>query len=59
MKFSVEDDLSEEECQQLLNKYMPDHIKKTKITQRLFIRWVELDIPSRDQHANRQHMGED
>ena len=39
VKFSTEPDLEEEECQQLLLKYMPAHIQNTKITQRLFIKY--------------------
>ena len=38
VKFSLDPELSEEECQSLLQKYMSEHIKKTKITQRLFIK---------------------
>ena len=38
VKFSYEHDLPKEECQKLLLHYMPDHIKNTKITQRLFIK---------------------
>ena len=38
VKFSSEPDLNEEECQQLLQQYMPDHVRSTKITQRLFIK---------------------
>jgi len=38
VKFSTEPDLQEEECQQLLLHYMPEHIRHTKITQRLFIK---------------------
>ena len=38
VKFSLELDLQEEECQQLLLQNMPEHIQKTKITQRLFIK---------------------
>ena len=39
VKFSSEPDLPKEECQQLLLKYMPAHIRNTKITQRLFIKY--------------------
>ena len=38
VKFSLEPDLTVEECQSLLQKYMSEHVKKTKITQRLFIK---------------------
>ena len=38
VKFSSECDLPNEECQELLLRYMPDHVKNTKITQRLFIK---------------------
>ena len=39
VKFGSEPDLPEEECQQLLLQYMPEHVRNTKITQRLFIKW--------------------
>jgi len=39
VKFSTEPDLEEEECQQLLLECMPAHIRNTKITQRLFIKY--------------------
>ncbi len=38
VKFSDEPDLSADECHMLLQKYMPEHIVETKITQKLFIR---------------------
>ena len=38
VKFSSEPDLQDEECQQLLQQYMPEHVRNTKITQRLFIK---------------------
>lgn len=38
IKFSLEPDLSGVECQTLLQTYMSEHVKKTKITQRLFIK---------------------
>ena len=38
VKFSLEPELLEEECQQLLLQYMPEHVRNTKITQRLFIK---------------------
>ena len=39
VKFS-KDSITEEECHKLLVKYMPEHITKSKITQRLFIKLV-------------------
>ena len=41
MKFSLEPDLSNDECQSLLRTYMSEHVKKTKITQRLFIKYMK------------------
>ena len=38
VKFSLERDLEEKECQDLLLDFMPEHISKTKITQKLFIK---------------------
>ena len=38
VKFSSQPNLKEEECRKLLLQYMPDHIKNTKITQKLFIK---------------------
>lgn len=38
VKFSMEPDLPEDECQQLLLQYMPEHVRNTKITQKLFIK---------------------
>jgi len=38
VRFSSEPDLQDEECQQLLQHYIPQHIRNTKITQRLFIK---------------------
>ena len=40
VKFSKDPVLSEEECHKLLYQCMPKHIASTKITQRLFIRYV-------------------
>ena len=40
VKFSDDEDLSDDECHVLLQEYMPDHIQETKITQKLFIRSV-------------------
>ena len=39
VKFSSQPDLPEEECQQLLLQYMPEHVRNTKTMQRLFIKW--------------------
>lgn len=38
VKFSLEPNLSDEDCHRLLQEYMPKHITPTKITQQLFIR---------------------
>ena len=38
IKFSNKKDLPDEECQVLLSKLMPDHVKKSKITQRVFVK---------------------
>jgi len=37
VKFSADPELPEEECQRLLHKYMRDHIKENKITQKVFV----------------------
>ena len=37
IKFSTDPRLSEAECKRLLQKYMSDHVKESKITQKLFI----------------------
>ena len=37
VKFSADPELPREECQRLLHKYMRDHIKENKITQKVFI----------------------
>ena len=37
VKFSANPELPEEECQRLLHKYMRDHIKENKITQKVFV----------------------
>ena len=38
VNFSSQPDLPEDECQKLLLQYMPEHVRNTKITQRLFIK---------------------
>lgn len=38
VKFSVRKDLPDDDCQALLSKFMPDHVKTSKITQRLFVK---------------------
>lgn len=38
VKFSLEPDLTSEECHKLLREFMPEHVVSTKITQQLFIR---------------------
>ena len=40
VKFSTDPDLQDKECHDLLEKYMPEHIASTKITQQLFIKYV-------------------
>lgn len=40
VKFSTTPDLPREECQRLLGKYVPDSIKRTKISQQLFLKYV-------------------
>ncbi len=40
VKFSQDPDLLPAQCQMLLHKYMPEHIRSTKITQRLFVKYV-------------------
>jgi len=37
VKFSADPELSERDCQRLLHKYMKDHIKENKITQKVFV----------------------
>ena len=37
IKFSTDSSLSDTECKRLLQKYMSDHAKETKLTQKLFI----------------------
>lgn len=38
VKFSQDENLTNEECHRLLTEFMPDHIQLTKITQKLFIK---------------------
>ena len=38
VKFSQDENLTNEECHRLLIEFMPDHIQMTKITQKLFIK---------------------
>ena len=40
IKFSTATNLSDQECRELLLKYMPTHIKETKISQKLFVQYV-------------------
>ncbi len=40
VKFSEDPDLLPDQCHTLLYKYMPEHIRSTKITQRLFVKYV-------------------
>lgn len=44
IKFSLESDLANEECHELLQEFMPEHVVSTKITQQLFIRWVYITL---------------
>ncbi len=37
IKFSMDPDLTHEDCKCLLQKYMPTHINRNKITQKLYI----------------------
>ena len=37
VKFSLENDLSKDDCKQLLEHHMPEHVKGNKITQKVFI----------------------
>ena len=41
VKFSPRPNLSEEECYRLLAKYMPDHAKERKLSQVLFVKYME------------------
>ena len=38
VKFSLEPDLSEEECRRLLGHYTPPHMMKNKATRKLFVK---------------------
>ena len=38
VKFSLDDDLPEDQCRQLLNHYTPPHMKKNKALQTLFVK---------------------
>ena len=38
VKFSNQPEISTEECKALLQKYMPQHIKENKITQKVFVK---------------------
>lgn len=38
VKFSLDDDLSDEACHGLLKEYMPKHVAQTKLTQKLYIK---------------------
>ena len=38
VKFGTEPDLQDEECHELLLQNMPEHVRRTKITQKLFIK---------------------
>ena len=38
VKFGDNPDLPEDQCHMLLSKYMPQHVKTSKVLQRLFVR---------------------
>ena len=38
VKFSLDKDLTVDECHSLLSEFMPQHMKKNKTTQKLFVR---------------------
>ena len=40
VKFGDDPDLPEEECQVLLKEYMPEHVTRSKVLQRLFVKYV-------------------
>ena len=40
VKFGDDPDLPEEQCHMLLRKYMPPHVKTSKVLQRLFVRYL-------------------
>ena len=40
VKCSTMDDLTSEECERLLGKYVPDSIRSTKTLQQLFLKYV-------------------
>ena len=42
VKFSLEADLSEQECRKLLIRYTPKHMLKNKTTQKLFVKLVYI-----------------
>ena len=44
IKFNTDPRLSDAECKRLLQKYMSDHVKETKLTQKLFIQYVEYNM---------------
>ena len=44
VKFSLDEDLRPVECHALLSEYTPEHMKKNKILQKLFIKYVVLIV---------------
>ncbi len=40
VKFSLDADLSDSDCHKLLSRYTPQHMKRNKTSQKLFIRCV-------------------
>lgn len=45
-RFSKDPILDNKDCHRLLQEYMPEHVLATKITQRLFIRCLQLYLHS-------------
>ena len=41
IKFSLEPDLSDSDCHKLIAHYTPQHMKRNKISQKLFIRYMK------------------
>ena len=40
VKFSLDTDLSDEKCHQLLQEFMPKHVASSKMMQKLYIRYT-------------------
>ena len=41
VKFGDDTDIPEEKCHDLLNEYMPKHVKSSKVLQKLFIKYAK------------------